>query len=154
MFLSSLNITIAIDTCGYAPKENFQRIVPYTDIFLYDFKFIDDELHNKYTGVGNKQILDNLKYLSKSGARIFLRMILLDGINTDFSLLRSRIAWLKDNNIQVEEINLLPYHDFGRKKYAQLDRECTQNFSVPSDETLKAIKNIFEESGYRVSIGG
>ena len=59
----------AVDTAGNVPYEYFERILPYTDLFLYDVKCIDEALHKEGTGVSNKRILENLKKLSD---RIFL----------------------------------------------------------------------------------
>ena len=47
-------ITVTIDTCGYAPYENFEKILPYINTFLYDIKVMDDEVHQKYIGVSNQ----------------------------------------------------------------------------------------------------
>ena len=54
-------IHTAVDTAGYVPFENFEKILPYTDLFLYDIKLFDSEKHKKYTGMSNKLILENLK---------------------------------------------------------------------------------------------
>ena len=57
-------IKTAIDTCGYVKTESFERIYKYTDLFLYDLKLFDDELHRKYTGVSNNLIKENLEFLN------------------------------------------------------------------------------------------
>ena len=54
----------ALDTAGHVPYEYFERILPYTDLFLYDVKCMDSNKHKKYTGVENRLILENLKNLS------------------------------------------------------------------------------------------
>ena len=53
-------IHTAVDTAGCVPAAAFDRILPYTDLFLFDVKCIDSEKHKRYTGVGNEQILANL----------------------------------------------------------------------------------------------
>ena len=72
--LDRQGISLTIDTCGYAPYERFQKILPYVDTFLYDVKIMDPELHKKYIGVDNKLILENLVRLSQDGARIYIRI--------------------------------------------------------------------------------
>ena len=47
---------VAIDTCGYAPQENYERVLPYVDTFLYDIKTMDPEKHEKYMGKDNELI--------------------------------------------------------------------------------------------------
>ena len=147
-------ISVVIDTSGFAPTENFVRVFPYTDLFLYDLKMIDDEKHQKYTGVSNRPVLTNLKYLSELGARIELRMIMVKDVNMAQEDIIETISWLRKEQIRFSGITLLPYHDFGRDKYRRLNRECTQNFEKPSEEDLNHIKNMLEDSGYKVTIQG
>ena len=62
------------------------------------------------------------------------------------------LEWLKKEAIKVEKIALLPYHDFGRDKYRQLSRECTQNFDKPTDEELERVKQMLERGGFVVDV--
>jgi pyruvate formate lyase activating enzyme len=135
-----LGITVAIDTCGVAPTENYRRILPYADLFLYDLKFIDSHNHQLYTGAGNQLVLENLRFLSEQQAEINLRLILLDEINAEELDAEEVIAWLAKEKIHVSEISLLPYHDFGRDKYERLKRVCTQNFIKPADEKVARLQ--------------
>ncbi|MFC6314806.1 glycyl-radical enzyme activating protein [Lapidilactobacillus achengensis] len=147
-------IHLAIDTCGVVPQKNLAAILPYADLFLYDLKFIDSQLHQRYTGAGNEKVLDNLKFLSDQGAVIDLRLILLKDLNDTEEMLQRTLAWVQENQIRIARVSLLPYHDFGRDKYRKLGRECTQNFAVPTDERLAAIKAAWEQRGVPVKIGG
>lgn len=149
-----MGISVAIDTCGVAPQKNYERILPYADLFLYDLKFINSQLHHLYTGAGNDMVLSNLRYLSDQKAVIDLRLILLDEVNADEQTARNIVGWLYEQGIHVSEISLLPYHDFGRDKYKRLNRECTQNFIKPSDEQVAHIKKVYETAYYQVTIGG
>lgn len=152
--LNRIGISVAIDTSGIGPTENFEKIIAYTDIFLYDIKFLDNELHKKYTGSSNEQVLKNLLYLNEKNANINLRLIILKNINDNEEYINELIIFLKENNINIKNINLLPYHDFGRDKYIRLNRDCTQNFEKPEEEVLENLKEILEKNNYKVSIGG
>lgn len=145
-------ISVVIDTCGFAPTEHFAKILPYTDLFLYDLKLINAEKHQKYTGVSNDLILKNLKYLSGQDAKIELRMIMVKDINMNEEDILPLADWMKKEKIKVSKITLLPYHEFGRDKYRQLSRTCTQNFQKPTDEDLETVKRILESGGFEVSI--
>ena len=145
-------ISIVIDTSGYAKTENFEKVMAYTDLFLYDLKMIEEELHDEYTGVSNKRILENLKYLSDHGAKIELRMIMVKGVNMDEGQIEAAADWLIKEQIKLIGITLLPYHDFGRDKYGKLGRECTQNFEKPSGEELDRVKEILENRGFAVRV--
>lgn len=147
-------IEVAIDTSGFTDVENIKKILPYVDLWLYDFKMIDESDHKKYIGVSNKKILDNLKFLSDNQANINLRLFIVGDINDSLSYVESVDKYLDDNNIRVNEIDIIPYHNFGRNKYSQLDRKCTQNFEEPSQRVLNTLKSYLENNKHVVTIGG
>ncbi|WP_314060803.1 glycyl-radical enzyme activating protein [uncultured Vagococcus sp.] len=151
--LKGRGISVAIDTCGVAPFANYQRLLPYVDLFLYDLKFVDTNLHKAYTGVTNELVLANLKQLSDHQATIDLRLILLEGINADNQQMTETMAWLKTEKISVTSVHLLPYHQFGKEKYERLNRPW-ESFQAPSEERLAEIKKRWEEEYPSVKIGG
>jgi pyruvate formate lyase activating enzyme len=59
------DISTALDTCGYSSKKVYQDLLPYLDIVLLDIKVIDPKIHKEYTGVSNKTILENAKWISR-----------------------------------------------------------------------------------------
>jgi len=64
--LKELGISAAIDTCGLTSTRTFDRLLPYTDLVLFDLKLLDPILHRKFTGVTNQQILENLAYIQNT----------------------------------------------------------------------------------------
>ena len=81
--LGKENIHRALDTSGAISWDAFEKVLPVTDLVLYDIKHIDDEPHIRYTGSSNKRILDNLAKLSKTEVPFEVRMLLIPGINMD-----------------------------------------------------------------------
>jgi len=152
--LKRTGISVLIDTCGAAPESSFKKLLPYVDGFLYDLKLLDTQKHYKFTGVQNQLVLKNLQLISDSGGVIYLRLILLKGINDDVPTMLNTIAWLKNNCINIKRVDLIPYHDFGRDKYTKLGRTCTQKFEIPEKDRLEDLKNLLEAAGYFVKIGG
>ena len=153
-FCKEFRIHTAIDTCGYAPFASFEKVLRYTDLFLYDIKAASDDLHKELTGVSNDVIWDNLYRLSEKGANINLRLPLIEGCNADIDeveKIAERISGLK-----ISQINLLPYHDMGKYKYTKLGRFFKGNeMSVPAPEKLDQFKEIFETKGFSsIKIGG
>lgn len=144
-------ISVAIDTCGYAPRENFIRIMENVDVFLYDLKCMDNELHRHYTGQGNDLILENLKTLSDLGATINLRLPLIAGINTDEGHIEQVLRFIL--NLNISSINLLPYHNMAAGKYHKKNSKHIK-FARPSDERLEEIQEIFKQANYKIKIGG
>ena len=146
-------IHTAVDTCGYAPFSSFEKIMDYVDVFLYDIKLMDNELHKEYVGTDNILILENLIKLSERGANINLRIPVIGGINDDNKTMESIIKLIENTNIS--DVNLLPYHDIAKNKYSKLGKEYKEDLmSKPSEERMEEIKKMFEKNGYKVKIGG
>ena len=137
----SNGIHTAVDTAGHVPFESFQRILPYTDVFLYDVKCYDSEKHKRYTGVGNELILENLRKLLTTQKRIWIRIPIIPDVNDTEEEMQT-IRQFLDNCGHPEKIELLPYHAMGEHKYAALNQTAHQ-FSVPDKEKLSHLKNVF-----------
>lgn len=141
--------SINIDTCGYAPYENFQRILPYVDTFLYDIKLMDPDEHRRFIGIDNRLILDNLIRLSADGAKINIRIPVINGVNAREDFMQDVIDFLLSNHIHVTAVNLLPYHNTGKSKYANLDRAyADEMLKVPDKEQMERFQNMFITNGF------
>lgn len=149
-------IRVNIDTCGYAPYEHLKRVLPYVDAYLYDIKLMDPEKHKEYIGVDNELILENLKRLSADGAKINIRLPLIDGVNASEEHIDQVIRFLKDNNIRVWQVNLLKYHNTGSGKYKKLGREYHgENMAVPEETWLRQVIETFKHNGFtNIKVGG
>ena len=149
-------VSVFIDTSGYTDYENLKRILPYVDVFLYDIKVMDPKDHKKFIGVDNSLILENLMKLSDEGAGLYIRLPIIQQVNATDEHIESVIHFLKENNIHARQVNLLPYHDIGKGKYASLDMEYHEDeMSVPVSELMEHFKSMFEEQGFnKVNIGG
>ncbi|MDO9541643.1 MAG: glycyl-radical enzyme activating protein [Kiritimatiellia bacterium] len=108
-----------LDTCGFAPFDDYSQIRPDVDIFLYDLKSTDPDKHRSLTGVSLADILDNLYRLDKAGAGIILRCPLIPGCNDDDEHLK-KIAVIANKLRHVKEITIQPYHPLGRDKWQYL----------------------------------
>lgn len=149
--LHRFGISVFIDTCGQAPYENFERILPYTDTFLYDIKLLDSGQHEQYTGIGNERILENLENLSRAGARIYIRIPMIKEVNGNETFMKAVIAYLLEKKIHAAKVFLLPYHNTGSGKYAKTGRiyEGTE-FHAPDAAELEHFKSMFREAGFQI----
>ncbi len=127
-------IHTAIETCGYAEKSKILEIAKYVDLFLFDCKETDQELHKKYTGVDNKIILDNLKALSDAGSKIILRCPIIPGFNDREEHFKG-ISEIADKFSGIEHIEIEPFHPLGESKYSALNREYA-DIQPPDAETV------------------
>ena len=134
-------IHTTVDTAGHVPPEYFERILPYTDQFLYDVKCYDSNNHKLYTGVSNELILSNLKRLLATDKAVWVRIPIIPTVNDSRNELQHIKAFLHSHKYP-ERVELLPYHAMGEHKYAAMGR-IAQTFSVPSEEKMRELKKIF-----------
>ncbi len=148
------NIHVTLDTSGYVSFEDLERISDKVDLFLYDLKIMDEGKHEKYTGVSNKLILENLRKLSEIGKSIAVRIPLISGINDDNHNIKMFVEYLHGLK-KIKQISLMAYHRGGCEKYKRLRKEKFMNaFESPSDERIEEIKKILTGSGFSVKKGG
>ncbi len=152
--LKSEGITVVIDTCGNVPIENFKRIEPLVDLFLYDIKKIDSKAHAELTGAGNERILENLKYLCGKGAGIIIRVPLIPGL-TDAVEDMEKIAdfILVELSGKIERVELLPYNKLAGSKYGNntifrgggVGKYTLPDLEPQTKEYVASLNRIFEE---------
>lgn len=120
--LKEFGIHTAVDTCGFVPVEAIDKVLPYTDIFLYDIKAMDEEVHVKCTGQSNKRILENLKYIDSCDKNIEIRIPCVPNINDNqIGKIEEFLSALKN----VKAVKVLPYHNFAGSKYEALGMKNT-----------------------------
>ena len=134
-------IHTAVDTAGNIPYEFFERILPYTDLFLYDIKAFDPEVHKQYTGVENERILENLRKLLSIGAPIWIRIPIIPTVNASVEEMQKIKAFL-DTHGRPEKIELLPYHAMGEGKCIALGK-TPFTFPTPTAEQMAELRSIF-----------
>ena len=153
--LCGRGISVNVDTCGAVAFERLERVMPYTDRFLFDLKLMDEDKHREYTGRDNGLILENLKLLSGKGARIWIRIPVIGGVNDEAEELE-RMAGFLSENVHAEQINLIPYHNTGSGKYVHLGREYKGGmFYAPPKERMQELQRLMESKNIApVFIGG
>ncbi len=108
-----------LDTCGQAALSRYQEILPFVDLFLWDFKATGQEDHTRLTGVNGVRIEENLRSLYDAGAAIRLRCPLIPGLN-DSSEHLAKIAQLSHEMPRLHGIDLMPFHSLARDKAAKV----------------------------------
>ncbi|MBE6703363.1 MAG: glycyl-radical enzyme activating protein [Ruminococcaceae bacterium] len=139
--LKENGIHTAVDTCGSIPENALDTVMPYTDVFLYDIKAYDGEIHTKCTGRSNQQILKNLKYLDECGKNIEIRIPYVPGYNADQV---EKIAYFLSDLKHVTKIRVLAYHNYAGSKYAALNIENTLPIQLPTDAEIQKAKDLIK----------
>ena len=145
--LKDEDISTAVDTCGFVPWENFEAVLPNTDLFLYGTKAIDENTHLRGTGSSNAQILENLQRLCRAGAEIEVRVPFVPGF-TDGEI--PAIGAFLQSCGSIRGVRVLPYHDYARTKYAALGLPDTLPEILPTAEAVKAAREALRDFGLNV----
>lgn len=147
-------IHTAVDTTCHAKGELMRRVAGATDLLLCDIKHMDSDRHERYTGVPNKLILDNLGAIAKAGKRMIVRIPIIPGFNDDEANIENTARFVQSLRT-VGRIDILPYNRGGLEKSVRL----TAGFDLmkgesPSDKQMADIENTLREYGFKVTIGG
>jgi len=148
-------ISTAVDTSGFAPTDSFRAIAPVTDLFLFDIKTLDRQIHYETTGVYPELILQNLDYLLAEGKKIQVRLPIVPGINDTPAQLEAIALFLHRYQSRIDGVDLLPYHAIAAHKYQRMELE-NQLEKLPSTkrEALLPLKEKLSALGLSVTIGG
>lgn len=143
-----------IDTSGYVSSESLEKVLPYTDLFLYDIKFGCTDLHEDYTGHGNGLVWSNLRRVVGSQSTVIVRIPVVTGINdtkAEIKTMVNRLSEFKSDNFN--EIHLLAYHKLGAKKYQRFSMNCDMiKVDEPDKASLEAIAVKMRNKGFNVLI--
>ena len=147
------SIPTALDTCGYAAPDVFQRVAAQADLLLFDLKVIDAGRHRELTGAGNELILANLRWAATHGKAVIARVPVIPGCTDDAANLAEIAAVAR--SLDLTRVDLLPYHRIAMDKYRRLHRDYRlEAIAPPSPERMQAIADDFARQGLRVRIGG
>jgi pyruvate formate lyase activating enzyme len=122
-------LSTAIETSGMGSWDWLDKISDYCDTIHYDMKAMNRETHMMLTGVSNDVILRNLQALNdkliklpeENRAKLVIRLPLVEGYNDNQLNVEEISEYLKANVPALTRVEILPFHNFGERKYNQLD---------------------------------
>ena len=149
-----LAINTAVETTAFAPYEKIEKMLPYIDTVLMDIKHTDSAKHKEFTSQPNERILENAVKIAENANKLIIRVPVIPTFNDTEAEIAS-IAKFASTLKGVEEINLLPYHNYGKDKYEGLGREYLMgDVAMPTDEHMQKLKAVAESFGLKCKIGG
>ena len=114
-------IHTCVESALHCPTEHMERVLAQTDLLITDIKHMDSELHRTLTGVGNEQILNNIRRAAQLGTRMVVRTPVVPDRNNSEACIRDIAAFLRDEvGAAVIQYQLLPYRKMGTEKYETL----------------------------------
>lgn len=147
-------INTAVETTGFSKYEKIEKLLPYIDTVLMDIKHTDSAKHKAFTTQPNELILENAVKIAENANKLIIRVPVIPTFNDTPSEIGD-IAKFAASLKGVDEINLLPYHRFGKDKYDGLGREYLMgDVPSPTDEHMNKLKAVAEGYGLKCKIGG
>lgn len=135
-------IHTTVDTCGFCSKEALDKVIPYTDTFLYDLKAFDEDIHIRCTGQTNVTILENLRYLDSCGKKIEICYPFVPGWNDNQA---EKLAAFVNTLTNITSVRVLPYQGLDDAKYKALGVPCVMPEELPKDDALAQADKIFQK---------
>ena len=150
---------VAVDTCGFAPRDTVLEVASRVDLLLWDVKTLDSARHLELTGVPLEPILENLAAVSRVGVPIWLRLPIVPGVSDDPAHV-SRAVALAERTPNVSRVTLLPFHRTANGKRERLGRRTTPaeaalaDVPSPSAARMALLASFFAPTGLATTIGG
>jgi pyruvate formate lyase activating enzyme len=147
----------AVDTTLFAVPDTVRAVAGSCDLFLVDLKVMDSAAHQRFTGVPNEQILENLRLVASLGKPYWIRIPLIAEVNASEANLAATATFLTSLDRQPDEVDLLPYHDIGKGKHERLGtvyNPAGLSLSAPSKADQDRCLRQFVDAGLTVTIGG
>jgi pyruvate formate lyase activating enzyme len=121
---------------------------------MFDIKVLNDDLHQKYTGISNQGILENFQQLCEWEGDVVVRRPVIPGVNDSEEEIKDLGEFLETYNGKIK-IDLLPYHSLSADKYLRLGRGGEEReWEKPSRDDQLRIMGQLEKLGFEVSWGG
>lgn len=146
-------IHTAIDTSGFAKWSVFEKIMPYTELFLYDLKCMNSRKHKQFTSMSNELVINNLRQLGQNEKSVWIRIPLISGL-TDSEDNLIEIANFISSLKNVEKVSLLPYNRAAGAKYTFIGRKYElEHLAISSKLEEKSLLGIFSFLDTKVEVG-
>ena len=108
------------------------------DLIMADIKVMDDEKHQAFTGVSNREILKNIRAADDLGVPLVIHTPVIPQVNADRESIRAIHDFLLPLK-NVRKYRLLPYHPLGVDKGRAAGR-IERRFDIPSQQLMKELQ--------------
>ena len=151
--LKQWGIRTAIETAGDTSPRRLLPLARKCDEVLFDLKIMDTERARTVLNMNQPRVLENFRLLLNEGIKVIPRLPLIPGFTLNRENVAQILAFLAP--LPVDEVHLLPFHQYGEPKYALLDRAWAMaGIHAPEAEEIAPIQAMVEQAGYRAVIGG
>lgn len=116
----------------------YPEILKQANLLLVDIKIWDNALHQKYTGVSNQKILQNIQAADALNIPMVIHTPIIPGVNNskeNVLAIKAFVLSLKN----ATEYKLLPYHPLGVPKQRALGLPTTE-FQIPTAKEMEELQ--------------
>lgn len=148
-----MGVSCAIETAGDAPTSKLLPLAKLCDEVLFDLKIMDATQARDVVKMNLPRVLENLRLLVSEGVNVIPRLPLILG----FTLSRENMQQALDVLIplNIKQIHLLPFHQYGEPKYRLLGKTWSmKEVATPSSADVATMREMAERAGFQVTVGG
>lgn len=148
-----LGLHTALDTSGYLGARATDEMLGDIDLVLLDIKSWDPEVYKDVTGVEVEPTLRFARRLSDMCKPAWIRFVLVPGLTDDPANVEGLAAFI-GTLVNVERVEIIPFHQMGKRKWEGLCLPYRLNATQPpSEEDLQRVHRVFEAHGLPLEIG-
>jgi pyruvate formate lyase activating enzyme len=158
--LRAVGIHTALDTCGLCAPSTLERLLPGTDLVLFDLKLLDGSAHQRWTGASNRLILENLHRVAdfRDGdnrpIELWIRTPMIPGATDGDENLLAIGKYLAANlQGRIARWELCAFNNLCRDQYRRLGKQWAfADTPLMSAEDLQACQAVASASGLDAQI--
>ena len=137
------NIHTCLDTAGSIL--DCKEILEYTDLVIFDIKGTNKNNYKEMVNYNIDNSLEFLKLCQEMNKKIWLRIVIVPGINDNENHVKELIEFIKPIK-NVEKIEFLPYHTLGKHKYKELEIKYSLETTPDMDiDKCKKLEDMLKE---------
>lgn len=141
--LHAHGINTALDSNGRLLNDEVKALLEETDYLLLDVKHINDDWHQRLTGVSNKSVLEVADWREQTGKTMWLRYVLVPGWTDQPEYLHA-LGRHFEHYTSIEKLEIQPYHRLGVHKWDALGIPYElHQVSPPDPVKLRQVREIF-----------
>ncbi|MEM9816205.1 MAG: pyruvate formate-lyase-activating protein [Cyanobacteria bacterium P01_D01_bin.6] len=131
----SIGLHTALDTSGYTSIAAAQPVLKHADLVLLDIKSYDPKLYRYLTQVELEPTLNFAQYLADIHKPMWVRFVLVPGLTDAVDNVEGLAKFVATLG-NVERVEVLPFHQMGAYKWAQIGRDYVLKDALPPSPEL------------------
>ncbi len=122
-----LGLTTCLDTACHGNRAIWDEVLPHTDVVLLCLKSMDNNVAAEIAQVPASEMAKSKEFArfirdNYPNIQLTLRWVLMKGLTDTDAELDSLIAFAQELAPVLNNVELIPYHELGKDKYARLNQ--------------------------------